>query len=82
MKKYVNGKYTEMTAEDLAKYEELPVDHDREIAELKKELAETDYKCLKFVDGALSEEEYAPIRAYRQALRDKINAEEAARGGD
>lgn len=29
---------------------------------LKSELAETDYLCLKYTDGALSEDEYAPIR--------------------
>ena len=45
-----------------------------EIAKLKEELAGTDYKCLKYIDGALSEEEYAEVRAYRAELRDKINA--------
>ena len=45
-----------------------------EITRLKAELAATDYKCLKFVDGALTEEEYAEVKAYRQELRDKINA--------
>ena len=44
-----------------------------EIERLKAELAATDYKCLKYVDGALSESEYAEIRAYRQELRNKIN---------
>ncbi len=39
----------------------------------KNELQATDYKCLKFVDGALTEEEYAEVRVQRQALRDKIN---------
>lgn len=45
-----------------------------EIERLKAELAATDYKCLKYVDGALSESEYAEVKAYRQALRDKINS--------
>ncbi len=44
-----------------------------EIERLKGELASTDYKCLKYVDGALTEEEYAEVREYRQGLRNKIN---------
>ena len=43
------------------------------ISKLKRELAETDYKCLKYVDGALTEEEYAPIKAQRAELRRQIN---------
>lgn len=31
------------------------------------------YKALKFSDGVMTEEEYAPIRAQRQAWRDEIN---------
>lgn len=46
---------------------------EQQILEIKQELSETDYKCLKYVDGALSEEEYATVREYRQSLRDKIN---------
>lgn len=44
-----------------------------QIEEQKQFLANTDYKALKFIDGALSEEEYAPIRIKRQETRDKIN---------
>lgn len=44
-----------------------------EVKRLKGELASTDYKCLKYVDGALSESEYAEIRAYRAELRARIN---------
>lgn len=40
---------------------------------LKVELSATDYKAIKFAEGLISEEEYAHIRAERQALRDKIN---------
>ena len=43
------------------------------IEQLKAELSATDYKCLKYVDGALTEEEYAEVKAYRQELRNKIN---------
>ena len=44
-----------------------------QIIKLKSELASTDYKTLKWVDGALTDEEYAEVRAYRAELRAKIN---------
>lgn len=46
---------------------------ENEIARLKNLLKQTDYKTLKWVDGALTEEEYAEVKAYRQELRNKIN---------
>ena len=56
------------TAKELANAEKK-----NQIEGLKAELSKTDYKCLKFVDGALTEEEYAEVRTYRQSLRDQIN---------
>ena len=47
------------------------------IEQLKAELSATDYKCLKYVDGALTDEEYAEVKAYRADLRAKINELEA-----
>lgn len=47
------------------------------IDELKKKLQETDYKCLKYVDGALSKEEYEEVKKLRQSYRDEINKLEA-----
>ena len=44
-----------------------------QIGELKAKLSETDYKALKYMEGWLTEEEYAPVKAQRQALRDQIN---------
>ncbi len=69
------------TIEDKGEYYEVvpapePTQEERDAAEierLKAELAATDYKCLKYVDGALTEEEYAEIKKYRQELRDRIN---------
>ena len=52
----------------------MSVETESRIAFLKAELAETDYLCLKYTDGALSEEEYAPIRRQRAAYRAEINA--------
>ena len=40
---------------------------------LKQKLAKTDYQAIKFAEGLISEEEYAPIKAQRQAWRDEIN---------
>lgn len=44
-------------------------DRQKYLGIVKSRLQESDYKCLKFVDGALSESEYAPIRAEREKLR-------------
>lgn len=84
MKKCVNGKYIEMTPEEIAEmeaarlaYESSPEYRQQQIAELKNQLAATDYKALKFMEGWLSAEEYEPVKAERQAIRDKINALEA-----
>lgn len=40
---------------------------------LKLQLQATDYKAIKYAEGLLTEEEYAPIKAERQAMRDEIN---------
>ena len=84
MKKYVNGQYIEMTPSELAEmeaerivYESSPEFKAQKIAELKAELSATDYKALKFMEGWLTEEEYAPVKAERQKIRDRINELEA-----
>lgn len=46
---------------------------EKDISEIKEELAKTDYKTLKYVDGLYTEEEYEPIKTYRQELRNQIN---------
>lgn len=48
-----------------------------EIQQLKKALSDTDYKAIKYAEGQISEEEYAPIRLQRQSYRDRINELEA-----
>lgn len=50
---------------------------EREIAELKAKLSETDYKAIKYAEGKYTKEEYAPIDAQREAWRDRINELEA-----
>ena len=71
-----NGKVRNMTKAEVAEYEAFLASPEYKAAQvraLKDELAETDYKAIKFAEGWLTEEEYAPIKAQRQALRDKIN---------
>lgn len=65
-------------AEARAAWEASPEYRAGRIAALKAELAETDYKALKFIEGWLTEAEYAPIKARRQQLRNQINALEVS----
>lgn len=39
----------------------------------KQYLKSTDYKAIKYAEGAISEEEYAPIKAERARARERIN---------
>ena len=64
------GEYYEVVGMEEPTQEEL---NRAEVERLKAELSATDYKCLKYVDGALSDSEYAEVREYRAELRRKIN---------
>lgn len=64
--------YIHYTDAELAK-----IEAEREIAELKGKLRETDYKAIKYAEGMLTLDEYAEIRELRQSWRDKINYLEA-----
>lgn len=44
-----------------------------EISTLKQLLTQTDYKCLKYAEGAMTSEEFAPVHAQREAWRTRIN---------
>ena len=46
----------------------------QQIAVLKRKIAQSDYKAIKYAEGWISAEDYAPIKAERQAIRDQINA--------
>lgn len=48
------------------------------LCELKINLASTDYKLFKYLEGALSEEEFQPIKVQRQQWRNEINELENA----
>lgn len=43
------------------------------IIELKTLLKDSDYKAIKYAEGAISESEYMLTKAQRQAWRDEIN---------
>jgi hypothetical protein len=43
------------------------------IIALKDELQKTDYKAIKYMEGWLTEEEYAETKAERQRIREEIN---------
>jgi len=57
---------------------DLETERARVLAEIKIAIAATDYKCLKFVDGTLSEDEYTETRTHRAALRAIYSTVEAA----
>lgn len=85
MRVYKDGKYRDLTPAELAEmqaaqiaWESSPEYKAQQIAELKEQLAATDYKALKFFEGWLTADEYESIKAERQAIRDKINALEAS----
>lgn len=80
-----NGIYREETPEEIAAREAAqaaylasPEYKLQRIAELKAELAASDYKAIKFAEGLLTMAEYAPVKEYRQTLRDEINKLESA----
>lgn len=54
-----------------------------EINSLKLLLAQTDYQALKFSDGAMAEDEYAPIRQKRgSGARESTNLNRKLRPSD
>ena len=53
---------------------------EREIASLKAKLTATDYQAIKYAEGVMSAEEYAPVKEQRQAWRARINELEVKYG--
>lgn len=45
----------------------------QEIVDALAQLSATDYQAIKHSEGLIYEEDYAPIKAQRQALRDRVN---------
>ena len=63
------------TADDLQKEE-----YAAEIQTLKKSLADTDYKAIKYAEGVMADEDYQATGIQRQAWRRRINELEALIG--
>ena len=67
-----NGIYRALTKEELAELEkEIPPE--MQIEELNQKLSNTDYKAIKYAEGLISEEDYAPTKKQRQEWRNEIN---------
>lgn len=73
--KKVDGKMQfvsqDMTEEE-DQYYTIVEDKGLQIDELKNQLAKTDYKAIKYAEGWYTDEEYAPIKAERETLRERI----------
>ena len=72
MKVLENGVYRDMTEEENAELEK-EVSPEMQITELKQKLSNTDYKAIKFAEGLINEEDYAPTKKQRQKWRNEIN---------
>ena len=76
-KKYIydvkNKKMVEQETEEI----KFAISISDKIRILKQKLASTDYQAIKYAEGQISYEEYAPIKEKRQDLRDRINELEA-----
>ena len=69
-----NGTIRDMTEAEIAELnQENKHSTDEQIAMLKQNLDDTDYKAIKYAEGLISEQDYADIKAQRQLWRDEIN---------
>lgn len=66
------GSMREVTSGEIAA-ELLPGHKAGRITELKNKLEATDYQAMKYMEGWLSEVEYAAVKAQRQIWRNEIN---------
>ena len=76
MRIYDNGTYRDMTEEEL-KVVNFELPPEMRIADLKQNLADTDYKIIKLAEGEATLEECSEIIAKRKAWRKEINELEA-----
>ena len=66
------------TEEELAK--DIISNRNKEISELKAKLAQTDYQAIKFAEGWITADDYAPTKALRNSWRTRINELEVQDG--
>ena len=71
----VDGKFTikrrTPTVEEIKADEAAAIN--KQIRELKKQLADTDYTAIKYSEGWLTDEEYAEVKTQREEWRSAIN---------
>ena len=48
------------------------MDNNEELMELYSKLTYSDYQVIKYVEGELTEEEFAPIKAQRKQWRERV----------
>lgn len=72
MRVYENGIYRDMTEEEFAALD-IADTPQIQIETLKQNLLDTDYKAIKYAEGLISEEDYAPTKKQRQEWRNEIN---------
>ena len=66
------------TEEEVAK--DAISNRNKEINELKAKLAQTDYQAIKFAEGWITADDYAPTKALRNSWRVRINELEVQDG--
>lgn len=66
------------TEEEVAK--DIISNRNKEISELKAKLAQTDYQAIKFAEGWITADDYAPTKALRNSWRARINELEVQDG--
>lgn len=64
---------TKATAEDIEKIQDTKERDLARIQYLKDQLSASDYKAIKFAEGEMTEEEFAPVREQRILWRNEIN---------
>ncbi len=89
MKKYINGKYIELTQEEIQQkkaeqeaFEKTKEFKQMKIAELKQNLTDTDYAIIKIAEGSATAEEYSEIIKQRKEWREEINRLESELNGN
>jgi len=68
--RYVNGEWVEAVSEQDIENLKIP----QRLADIKAQLKALDIKTYKFIDGELTEKEYAPFKLEKIALRKEYNA--------
>lgn len=77
-KLYIDGKCVERQPYVPTQEEMAAAAKSEKLATLQKLLDDTDYKAIKYAEGVITAEEFAPTKAKRQAWREAYNAIEAA----